>query len=476
MIPIKLIFVTLALSLIVTPGILFVYAPTLNENSSSTDSLNNSNQTLDFSSFSSSTSIQPDSTNCVSQVEQKADTINRSLDTSKAISLASNAGDLKTRIQGYNSTFNSIFDTWSYDKNCNLTMKTINVVYSLYNATGFVKNVVITEDPNSSQINNITEQKPPKFSGFVNWSGYEMYGSNTPQNDLTYKTQAIWNVPSVYEPYIGACFFQPCDLGIWTGLSPSSGGLALNGSAALVQTGTDSCVGDFPNQCTSGSFYAWYEFLDTNHAPPVVCNLLNVNDQVSVDVINEQSGGNPTNKYDIHNVDTTASTMCTPIIGHIFNTDTPHYAQYINERIGTTQQNAEAVPKFGSDTMIGYMTDHDTGFQSISVPYGKGFYNISTMNDQSGQNINFGGASSGSFIQFWSQNCSPPGTGTSWTIQQSCTLVSDYVAGANIEIWPSSILTIASGKMLNIDLTQNHIEIDNNGGLLIEGGGKISKN
>jgi hypothetical protein len=55
-------------------------------------------------------------------------------------------------------------------------MKTVNVVYSLYNSTGnFVKNVVTSEDPNSSQINNVTEQKPPQFSSFTNWPGYEMY-------------------------------------------------------------------------------------------------------------------------------------------------------------------------------------------------------------------------------------------------------------------------------------------------------------
>lgn len=258
-------------------------------------------------------------------------------------------------------------------------------------------------------------------------------------------------------------------------MSPSSGGFALNGSAALVQTGTVSCVTD-SSPCNQGPFYAWYEFLPL---PPVACNSLNANDQVSVDVINEKinMNGDP-KKWDIHNTDTSTSTSCTPIVGYNFDAGSvPYYAQYINEGIVTVNGFKTVIPKFGSDTMTGYMFDNNNGFQSISKPYFNGYYNIDyALNNDQGQNINFGGALSGSFIQFWSPNCSTPGTGTAWTVQTSCTLVSNYAAGANIEVSPGSILTVSSGTKLMTDLTQNKITIDNNGGLLVEAAGKISKN
>jgi hypothetical protein len=434
----------------------------------------NSTQQLDFTGFSNATNIVPQppvNMTCISQVENQTDQINAELNTTKATSLATSSELFQSKLHGYNSTFNSVFDTWSYDKNCNISMKTINVVYSLYNSTGnFIKNVVVSEDPQISQVVNITEQKLPFFTPSSAWSGYETYGSSIQQTDHVYKTEAYWNVPSVSHPFFGGCISE-CDLGVWTGMSPSPGGHAINGSGALVQTGTSSCTTDFLG-CSNGPFWAWYEFYPR---PPVDCmENVNANDPMYGDVINEaiNNGGDPT-KWDIHNIDYSDSpSICTPAVtGYKFNAGSaPYYAQYIDEYLGSN------IPLFGSNTMTGYMFDSANGLQSISVPYNKGFYDDYTLNDQNNQNINFGGASSGSFIQFWSPNCSPPETGTNWTLFQSCTLVNNYITGANVEISSGSILTIASGTKLNIDLSQNHIKIDNNGGLLVEGEGEISKN
>jgi hypothetical protein len=476
---IKTIFILASTFAIMMPGITSADTSIPSSNSSNS-TIQNSNQTLDFSGFSNQTNpghLTPVNMACVNQVENQADEINAGLNTSKIILLATSSESFESKLQGYNSTFNSVFDNWSYDKNCNVSMKTVNVVYSLYNATGyFVKNVVASEDPTSSQITNVTEQRPPQFIANPNWSGYEMYGSSTPHTDPISETNASWSVPYVFEPFSGACFLFPCNLSIWTGLSPSPEGNAFNDTAALVQTGTDSCLGDLPGQCSSGSIYAWYEFLDRINTQAVVCNnQVYPDDQVSVDVKNEQSNGQPTNKYDIHNVDTTADTMCTPIIGHIFNTDTPYYAQYINERpqIFGIEGN---IPQFDDDVITGYITDKNNGLQSISVPYGKGLDDQYTVNNVNSQNLNFGGVSSGSFIQFWAPNCSTPGTGNSWTVQATCTLVNNYAAGANIEVNGGAILTVAPETNLNIDLTQNHIKVDSYGVLLVESGGKISKN
>lgn len=87
-------------------------------------------------------------------------------------------------------------------------MKTINVVYSLYNASGsFVKNIVASENSELSQVSNITEQVLPSFTITTgsNWSGYEMYGSATQQTDAIYKTQSLWTVAAVYKPFSLGC-------------------------------------------------------------------------------------------------------------------------------------------------------------------------------------------------------------------------------------------------------------------------------
>jgi len=68
--------------------------------------------------------------------------------------------------------------------------------------------------------------------------------------------------------------------------------------------------------------------------------------------------------------------------------------------------------------------------------------------------------------------CSPPISGD-WTITSSCILASTSTAPANVIVQSGAVLTIPSGKSLNIDLIHYHLLVKSGGGVLIKSGGRI---
>lgn len=89
------------------------------------------------------------------------------LDNDKAISLATSNTGFQSKVHGYRATFNSIFVGWKGGKeSCTNTLETVNVVYSLYDGgNGYVKNVVVTLDPELTYVINITEHKGGSYGG-----------------------------------------------------------------------------------------------------------------------------------------------------------------------------------------------------------------------------------------------------------------------------------------------------------------------
>jgi hypothetical protein len=76
----------------------------------------------------------------------------------KAVSLAVNSDEFKSKTQGYNIVWNKLYDEWNFDTNsCSVTLKNIVVIYSLFDSKGFAKNITVEVDPTSNTILNATE-------------------------------------------------------------------------------------------------------------------------------------------------------------------------------------------------------------------------------------------------------------------------------------------------------------------------------
>ena len=77
----------------------------------------------------------------------------------KVVSLAVNSDEFKSKTQGYYIVWNKLYDEWNFDTNsCSVTLKNIDVIYSLFDGKGLAKNIIVAVDPMSNTILKITEQ------------------------------------------------------------------------------------------------------------------------------------------------------------------------------------------------------------------------------------------------------------------------------------------------------------------------------
>lgn len=100
---------------------------------------------------------------CSAALDQEMNAQNRAIDKDRAISLATSAPDFKTHVQGFSYTFNSIFSEGSSDPvTCsNYRIDTVTVVFMVNDPAsgGFLKYVVVAEDPALTKVIDITEQQ-----------------------------------------------------------------------------------------------------------------------------------------------------------------------------------------------------------------------------------------------------------------------------------------------------------------------------
>jgi hypothetical protein len=332
------------------------------------------------------------SSTLVKQMESNINSMAGTLNTQRAVNLAESTVVFHSYSSGYHVAFNSIFNTWSFDSQGDVTWKTVNVVYSISNSTGFNANLVITERPDLSIVMNTSLQIDPMKAGTsTNWSGYTFYGNSGATTPI-YEAYSTWTVPAVSEPQSYFCFFAHCDLSIWPGLTAQTGG-----GSGIVQAGTDSGL-----YCTAGCsyyYYGWYEFYP---ASSVTCSSFPVSpgDSVGADIINHGEYGGSTTVYDVYVYDFTTGNTCS-VTNHSFTSfTTPYYGQFIAERpsFGGT---LARLPKFGSVTMSGDVY-YSGSFTGIYTPYSNGWYIKTTMVNSGNTNINVGSVSSSSnFKQTW---------------------------------------------------------------------------
>jgi hypothetical protein len=349
--------------------------------------------TIDPQNLSSSSS------GCVDKDSQEAHSKASTQDIAKAISLATGQSEFQAKIKGYKSTFNSIFNEWSFDVNCNLTWKDVGIVYTITNATGFAKNVVVIENPSLTKVMNVTVQETGRMISSTNWDGYEFYKSLPPSAVNVWEAKASWTQTTVNQPAAGYCVAPtPCAISTWPGLSDLQGGGNCSTTCDLAQAGTTGQITCIHSGCNTINYFAWYEFLPANY---VTCSsfTLNKGDSVSSDIVNHAKSGGSNTLYDITVADSTSGSMCT-VSSHTYSIPSPLYATFINERpiIGGVTQ---SLPKFTSITMTGSMY-YSGALNSISVPYNAGTYNQYNMVNGGNNNISLGGASTGSFTATWS--------------------------------------------------------------------------
>lgn len=461
----KIIIVAVVTSLVVTLSVSYVHAQTV--------SFSSSNSTITFGS-SNSTQINPTSTICANSISSSMYTQGLQINSTKAISLSSGNYQYRSKIQGYNSTFATVFETWSLDGvNCKATLSTVNVGYVLSNHTGYVKNLVMTLDPTLSNVTDVISYMGGHY--FVNsnstfWSGYEFSsngdttGVNLNYSNLSYQIPAISQPPSssnsqsCISPSIG------CDLAVWTGLENGDG-------QSLVQAGTDgnmTCTSI--GHCSTSNYFLFFELLPN---PAFLCfnNNINSADSISVTVTYNGNG-----KYTPSVQDSTANFGCSTI-QYNYGMTNPKYAAFINER-ATWGTHRDEIAKFNPVTMNGIIAYSNTSFQIATSKMVSNDTMINPITSSGTKNISVGGIGSGAFSESWlssdnTNTCIPPNSGD-WTVSTSCSLDKTSTPPANVIIQNNSVFTIPSGLSLAIDFIHQHLLVNSGSGVLIKAGGKIT--
>ncbi|MGI0026217.1 MAG: hypothetical protein ACREAD_00050 [Nitrosopumilaceae archaeon] len=99
--------------------------------------------------------------NCANKITKAIQEGNQSGDKIKAISLALNSTEFKSKVKGYNYTFSNMYNSWTWNhKTCSDITHDVNVVFTLTDSAGkLVKYVVVVEDSTYAKIKEISEQK-----------------------------------------------------------------------------------------------------------------------------------------------------------------------------------------------------------------------------------------------------------------------------------------------------------------------------
>lgn len=315
---------------------------------------------------------------CTPSVNQQTQTELKSINAQQAKSLATQNSDFQSRINGYGSTFDSIFVEGAFDPSCTVVWKDINVVYDLTDSKGqYVKHIITREDPLASTVLGVSEQVGAHFADFAPqsiWSGYQFwYYSNPTTLYPVWETTSSWLVPTVYYPtnstHNPACNSsnEPwCDAAVWNGLQDSLG----SSGNKIVQGGSDSNM-----TCTSSTnctkyYYMWYEFLINANSTAVHCPNITVNagDNITSDIIDSTKNSTATSsQYVVSIQDTTTNpgVVC-GAQNYNFTMNYPKYADYVIER-NEYNNLTSTLANFSSTTMSGTMY-YNNSYNSIQAP------------------------------------------------------------------------------------------------------------
>lgn len=331
----------------------------------------------------------------IKQTEQRV----LSLDNEKAKSLAFADSKLQSSIKGYSATFNSIFNTGSWNSTCIVTWQTANVVYTLNDTKGYAKSVIVTEDPSLRKVIGISEQIGKVYGNNANWSGYEFYALNGGNYYNVWEAKSTWIVPSISQPYSGACTTStPCDAAVWAGLEDS----ANAADNYIAQGGSDST-------CTNGSTCSatntlWYQFL--GQGPATTCSSVSVSAGNSITSDVNDTTRNPlatSSNYVITVTNNANSQVCgTGTSGNNFDMNNDLYAAFIVERAKNIyNSNQNTLAQFDSIPMTSKMY-YNGALQNVYTPYTNSWYVQDNMYNSGNTNIILGTPNGGgTFYQYW---------------------------------------------------------------------------
>ncbi|MGI0092804.1 MAG: G1 family glutamic endopeptidase [Nitrosotalea sp.] len=345
---------------------------------------------------------------CADKVTQQMRVNSQNIDTTKARSLSSTNNELQGKLNGYKYKLDSISTGWSFDSNCNVTLTGVQLSYILSDSTGYVKNVIVLEDPSLSTVTKIQEEVGKKFFSTTHsstWSGYEVYGACSPTCPDAYDAYGSWTEPTASKPSSGGqCSTPHCDMAIWVGLEDQFG--AANNH--LAQTGTDAVVNCGIVNCPV-SYNAWYEFLPSDSVNMTMVSV-HKNDAITSEVINAYILGGTSTLYDVSVVDSTSSTS-----QYVYNVSygvmsDPQNADFIVERgfehdIGQQESLAAYSP---TNLSIYGKTYYNGAYHGITDPYSASTYNndIMDQNCSPNPNITLGSIGTGStFSETYQNSC-----------------------------------------------------------------------
>jgi len=281
--------------------------------------------------------------------------------------------------QQYNPVFSSVYDNWTFDANCNVTLVSVTFVYQLSNSSL----LQVHENAQANEVTSMSIQPNLGAATFNHndgnklWSGYETT-YNSGATTAEYQADATWSVPAVSDPYSGGCENTPdCELAVWVGLinSPlaSASSVAQAGSLSQLSCGVGTA-------CTQGygaawNYSLWYEFYP-QMSTIYQCDPSGAGDSITTYVTNEASylGSGYIDYWALSVTDSTNNKACTVNGYYDSGIGVPYYTDFILERPEYGIPYGYTLPKFGSVTMTAGMW--------AGSPYNSqtnGYYNLYVM-------------------------------------------------------------------------------------------------
>lgn len=331
---------------------------------------------------------------CTNAVPDKISLKASSIDYAKAVSLASDHKELKARTQGYNSAFHVIITDWSFDSDCNVALKNINVFYHVSDSKGWVKYVVITEDAAMTKVISVSEQTEKvefhnPLPDSANWSGYEFW-ANSGATIPIYEAKATWAVPAVSKPAN-----INCTATLWCDLSISPGLYKGSGFTPLAHGGSEGRI--LCNTCTP-EYRLWMEFKDS--VVSFCSTPVSSGNQITSTTTNQAKTGGSNTMYNIVVQNDTTGQACAIFNFSYTSLPDPKYSNFKDERVKISGVFAP-LAQFNQNTMTGTLY-YSGASHSIYEPYSNNFHHEIYMKNGGNQNIGVSSVTTGGrFTQSW---------------------------------------------------------------------------
>ncbi len=281
----------------------------------------------------------------------------------------------------YTVSFDSVFDKWSFDASCDVSLTSINIVFQLRNSTGFAGYAVAAEDPGATRVVSAALQlHDPRAQTLIynpTWSGYEFTG-NADQTTKVYEAIADWSIPNISQPSFGACESSiGCALAVWPGLShDQGGGCSTCTDHGIAQTGSLSTLYCSSAACGIPFAQLWYEFWNQEPHAILCDNYSSIGDSIQAYVLNQGYNGGSTALWNLQITDNTIRQSCT-VTSYSDNFGVPLLAEFITERPEYGATYAQ-LPNFNQFSMTGNMY-YSGSVTGIYTPYSNGWYYLDVM-------------------------------------------------------------------------------------------------